>query len=188
MYFNKENEWKCHNLINLLGLVDLIIDLPWLKRHIWTSLSVFSFCADPSLVYEIKLFAYNQHGDGNATVRFVSLREALERSGNCLTHLYVFTHCSTSHPGHLIVLLLPDLALFTQTLMIVWLWGVLCLLSVGCPMWLCERWTEQNIHHRHHNRHTHRSHLHHLLCAVPCLQLPRQVSTNIMCKPTIVVT
>ncbi|XP_033959300.1 immunoglobulin superfamily DCC subclass member 3 [Pseudochaenichthys georgianus] len=35
---------------------------------------------DPSLVYEIKLFAYNQHGDGNATVRFVSLREALERS------------------------------------------------------------------------------------------------------------
>ncbi|KAK5935372.1 hypothetical protein CgunFtcFv8_020740 [Champsocephalus gunnari] len=35
---------------------------------------------DPSLVYEIKLFAYNQHGDGNATVRFVSLREALEKS------------------------------------------------------------------------------------------------------------
>ncbi|XP_010773099.1 immunoglobulin superfamily DCC subclass member 3 [Notothenia coriiceps] len=35
---------------------------------------------DPSLVYEIKLFAYNQHGDGNATIRFVSLREALEKS------------------------------------------------------------------------------------------------------------
>ncbi|XP_060892953.1 immunoglobulin superfamily DCC subclass member 3 [Labrus mixtus] len=35
---------------------------------------------DPSLVYEIKLIAYNQHGDGNATVRFVSLREALEKS------------------------------------------------------------------------------------------------------------
>ncbi|XP_028999539.1 immunoglobulin superfamily DCC subclass member 3 [Betta splendens] len=35
---------------------------------------------DPALVYEIKLLAYNQHGDGNATVRFVSLREALEKS------------------------------------------------------------------------------------------------------------
>uniref|UniRef100_A0A3P9JB22 Immunoglobulin superfamily DCC subclass member 3 n=1 Tax=Oryzias latipes TaxID=8090 RepID=A0A3P9JB22_ORYLA len=35
---------------------------------------------DSSLVYEIKLLAYNQHGDGNATVRFVSLREALEKS------------------------------------------------------------------------------------------------------------
>ncbi|XP_061831377.1 immunoglobulin superfamily DCC subclass member 3-like [Nerophis lumbriciformis] len=35
---------------------------------------------DPSLVYEINLLAYNQHGDGNATMRFVSLREALEKS------------------------------------------------------------------------------------------------------------
>ncbi|XP_013881640.1 immunoglobulin superfamily DCC subclass member 3 [Austrofundulus limnaeus] len=35
---------------------------------------------DSSLVYEIKLLAYNQHGDGNATTRFVSLREALEKS------------------------------------------------------------------------------------------------------------
>ncbi|KAF7664415.1 hypothetical protein LDENG_00177880 [Lucifuga dentata] len=35
---------------------------------------------DPSLVYEIKLLAYNQHGDGNATIRFVSLREAVEKS------------------------------------------------------------------------------------------------------------
>ncbi|XP_041647836.1 immunoglobulin superfamily DCC subclass member 3 [Cheilinus undulatus] len=35
---------------------------------------------DPSLVYEIKLIAYNQHGDGNATMRFVSLREAVEKS------------------------------------------------------------------------------------------------------------
>ncbi|XP_019714498.1 immunoglobulin superfamily DCC subclass member 3-like, partial [Hippocampus comes] len=34
----------------------------------------------PSLVYEINLLAYNQHGDGNATMRFVSLREALEKS------------------------------------------------------------------------------------------------------------
>ncbi|XP_017260204.1 immunoglobulin superfamily DCC subclass member 3 [Kryptolebias marmoratus] len=41
---------------------------------------------DSSLVYEIKLLAYNQHGDGNATTRFVSLREALEKSvldGSC---------------------------------------------------------------------------------------------------------
>uniref|UniRef100_A0A3Q2D6H9 Immunoglobulin superfamily, DCC subclass, member 3 n=1 Tax=Cyprinodon variegatus TaxID=28743 RepID=A0A3Q2D6H9_CYPVA len=38
-----------------------------------------------SMVYEIKLLAYNQHGDGNATTRFVSLREALEKSldGSC---------------------------------------------------------------------------------------------------------
>uniref|UniRef100_A0A7N8XNX8 Immunoglobulin superfamily DCC subclass member 3 n=1 Tax=Mastacembelus armatus TaxID=205130 RepID=A0A7N8XNX8_9TELE len=35
---------------------------------------------DPALVYEIKLLAYNQHGDGNATIRFVSLREAVEKS------------------------------------------------------------------------------------------------------------
>ncbi|KAG7266051.1 hypothetical protein CRUP_022507, partial [Coryphaenoides rupestris] len=35
---------------------------------------------DPSLVYEIKLLAFNQHGDSNATVRFVSLREMVEKS------------------------------------------------------------------------------------------------------------
>ncbi|EHA98475.1 Immunoglobulin superfamily DCC subclass member 3, partial [Heterocephalus glaber] len=35
---------------------------------------------DPSAVYEVKLLAYNQHGDGNATVRFVSLRGALDRT------------------------------------------------------------------------------------------------------------
>lgn len=33
------------------------------------------------MVYEVKLLAYNQHGDGNSTVRFVSLREAVERTG-----------------------------------------------------------------------------------------------------------
>ncbi|KAM3624807.1 uncharacterized protein V6R79_001856 [Siganus canaliculatus] len=41
---------------------------------------------DPTLVYEIKLLAYNQHGDGNSTMRFVSLREAVEKSvldGSC---------------------------------------------------------------------------------------------------------
>jgi hypothetical protein len=32
-------------------------------------------------VYEVKLLAYNQHGDGNATVRFVSLKGASERTG-----------------------------------------------------------------------------------------------------------
>ncbi|XP_077173991.1 immunoglobulin superfamily DCC subclass member 3 [Paroedura picta] len=36
---------------------------------------------DPSVVYEVKLLAFNQHGDGNATVRFVSLRESVERTG-----------------------------------------------------------------------------------------------------------
>ncbi|XP_042333477.1 LOW QUALITY PROTEIN: immunoglobulin superfamily DCC subclass member 3 [Sceloporus undulatus] len=44
---------------------------------------------DASVVYEVKLLAYNQHGDGNATVRFVSLRETVERTGlnspcNCM--------------------------------------------------------------------------------------------------------
>ncbi|XP_060116233.1 immunoglobulin superfamily DCC subclass member 3 [Heteronotia binoei] len=36
---------------------------------------------DPTVVYEVKLLAYNQHGDGNATIRFVSLRESVERTG-----------------------------------------------------------------------------------------------------------
>lgn len=36
---------------------------------------------DASVVYEVKLLAYNQHGDGNSTVRFVSLRETVERTG-----------------------------------------------------------------------------------------------------------
>ncbi|XP_068173580.1 immunoglobulin superfamily DCC subclass member 3 [Antennarius striatus] len=35
---------------------------------------------DPTLVYEIKLLAFNQQGDGNSTVRFVSLQEAVEKS------------------------------------------------------------------------------------------------------------
>ncbi|KAM9183526.1 immunoglobulin superfamily DCC subclass member 3 [Dugong dugon] len=35
---------------------------------------------DPTVVYEVKLLAYNQHGEGNATVRFVSLRGASERT------------------------------------------------------------------------------------------------------------
>nr|XP_014340566.1 PREDICTED: immunoglobulin superfamily DCC subclass member 3 [Latimeria chalumnae] len=35
---------------------------------------------DSSVVYEVKLLAYNQHGDGNSTVRFVSLRETVERA------------------------------------------------------------------------------------------------------------
>lgn len=38
--------------------------------------------ADPSLVYEVKLLAYNQHGESNSTLRFVSLREAVEKSGD----------------------------------------------------------------------------------------------------------
>ncbi|KAB0407177.1 hypothetical protein E2I00_013529 [Balaenoptera physalus] len=44
------------------------------------SLSILAFPPDPTAVYEVKLLAYNQHGDGNATVRFVSLRGASERT------------------------------------------------------------------------------------------------------------
>lgn len=40
-----------------------------------------AFPSDPTAVYEVKLLAYNQHGEGNATVRFVSLRGASERTG-----------------------------------------------------------------------------------------------------------
>ncbi|KAK3509540.1 hypothetical protein QTP70_001399 [Hemibagrus guttatus] len=35
---------------------------------------------DPAVVYEIKVLAFNQYGDGNATVRFVSLKEVVEKS------------------------------------------------------------------------------------------------------------
>ncbi|KAL1007176.1 hypothetical protein UPYG_G00083040 [Umbra pygmaea] len=35
---------------------------------------------DSTLVYEIKVLAFNQHGDGNATMRFVSLKEAVEKA------------------------------------------------------------------------------------------------------------
>uniref|UniRef100_A0A8C1ZN86 Immunoglobulin superfamily DCC subclass member 3 n=1 Tax=Cyprinus carpio TaxID=7962 RepID=A0A8C1ZN86_CYPCA len=35
---------------------------------------------DPSFVYEIKVLAFNQHGEGNATLRLVSLKEAVEKS------------------------------------------------------------------------------------------------------------
>ncbi|MGH0169589.1 UNVERIFIED_CONTAM: hypothetical protein FKN15_057152 [Acipenser sinensis] len=35
---------------------------------------------DPSVVYEVKLLAFNQHGEGNSSVRFVSLRDTVERS------------------------------------------------------------------------------------------------------------
>lgn len=45
------------------------------------SLSNLPLPPDPTAVYEVKLLAYNQHGDGNATVRFVSLRGAAERTG-----------------------------------------------------------------------------------------------------------
>lgn len=44
-------------------------------------LSSPAFSPDPTAVYEVKLLAYNQHGDGNATIRFVSLRGASERTG-----------------------------------------------------------------------------------------------------------
>ncbi|KAK6476926.1 immunoglobulin superfamily DCC subclass member 3-like [Huso huso] len=47
--------------------------------------------SDPSVVYEVKLLAFNQHGEGNSSVRFVSLRDTVERSVlntpcNCVKH------------------------------------------------------------------------------------------------------
>uniref|UniRef100_A0A3B4TXT3 Immunoglobulin superfamily DCC subclass member 3 n=1 Tax=Seriola dumerili TaxID=41447 RepID=A0A3B4TXT3_SERDU len=60
---------------------------------------------DPALVYEIKLLAYNQHGDGNATIRFVSLREAVEKSGDFQTQTkHTAAHCPTS-PQHIKVVI-----------------------------------------------------------------------------------
>ena len=50
----------------------------WQAGH---SAALPAFPLDPTAVYEVKLLAYNQHGDGNATVRFVSLRGASERTG-----------------------------------------------------------------------------------------------------------
>ena len=57
---------------------------PWGRLAWWglgRSLSSLPFPPDPTAVYEVKLLAYNQHGDGNATVRFMSLRGAAERTG-----------------------------------------------------------------------------------------------------------
>lgn len=51
------------------------------RRGLGQWLSHPAFSPDPTAVYEVKLLAYNQHGDGNATVRFVSLRGASERTG-----------------------------------------------------------------------------------------------------------
>lgn len=51
----------------------------YLKKN---SKTLFSYVStDPSFVYEIKILAFNQHGEGNATLRFVSLKEAVEKSG-----------------------------------------------------------------------------------------------------------
>lgn len=61
------------------------------------SLSI-SLSSDPSFVYEIKILAFNQHGEGNATLRFVSLKEAVEKSGawcNTLVHSHTFKHTNS---------------------------------------------------------------------------------------------
>lgn len=51
-----------------------------------------AFPSEPTAVYEVKLLAYNQHGEGNATVRFVTLRGASERTGRlgrgCWTQIW----------------------------------------------------------------------------------------------------
>ncbi|KAM9311940.1 immunoglobulin superfamily DCC subclass member 3 [Gastrophryne carolinensis] len=56
-----------------------------------SNVTAYNICRlDPLVVYEVKLLAYNQHGDGNSTVRFVTLKEAtshgvLNPSCNCYT-------------------------------------------------------------------------------------------------------
>ncbi|XP_062845821.1 immunoglobulin superfamily DCC subclass member 3 [Trichomycterus rosablanca] len=35
---------------------------------------------DPAVVYEIKVLAFNRYGEGNATLRFISLKEGVEKS------------------------------------------------------------------------------------------------------------
>lgn len=59
-----------------------------------------AFPPDPTAVYEVKLLAYNQHGDGNATVRFVSLRGASERTGEgCVWNVRLKTGTQEWKPG-----------------------------------------------------------------------------------------
>ncbi|XP_069815011.1 immunoglobulin superfamily DCC subclass member 3 [Dendropsophus ebraccatus] len=46
-----------------------------------SNVTAYNICRlDPLVVYEVKLLAFNQHGDGNSTVRFVSLKEASARA------------------------------------------------------------------------------------------------------------
>ncbi|XP_077117004.1 immunoglobulin superfamily DCC subclass member 3 [Ranitomeya variabilis] len=48
-----------------------------------SNVTAYNICRlDPLVVYEVKLLAFNQHGDGNSTVRFVSLKEASARAGD----------------------------------------------------------------------------------------------------------
>ncbi|XP_068128537.1 immunoglobulin superfamily DCC subclass member 3 [Hyperolius riggenbachi] len=56
-----------------------------------SNVTAYNICRlDPLVVYEVKLLAFNQHGDGNSTVRFVSLKETSARavlnpSCNCVS-------------------------------------------------------------------------------------------------------
>ncbi|KAM8972324.1 immunoglobulin superfamily DCC subclass member 3 [Pelodytes ibericus] len=56
-----------------------------------SNVTAYNICRlDPLVVYEVKLLAFNQHGDGNSTVRFVSLKEVSARavlnpSCNCVS-------------------------------------------------------------------------------------------------------
>ncbi|XP_043932256.1 immunoglobulin superfamily DCC subclass member 3-like [Protopterus annectens] len=51
---------------------------PVLLPHNITSYNITQL--DPSVVYEVKLLGYNHHGDGNSTIRFVSLRDATDKT------------------------------------------------------------------------------------------------------------
>ncbi|KAG8440763.1 hypothetical protein GDO86_006486 [Hymenochirus boettgeri] len=56
-----------------------------------SNVTAYNICSlDPLVVYEVKLLAFNQHGDGNSTIRFVSLKEASARTAlnpscNCVS-------------------------------------------------------------------------------------------------------
>lgn len=95
--------WVRHDVFNLFNLRCYVLKKPDLIQFPVFGLSLcfihylnisfcLFFCSDSSLVYELKLLAYNQHGDGNATMRFVSLREAVEKSGDYLTQPHTAAH------------------------------------------------------------------------------------------------
>ncbi|KAM4678063.1 immunoglobulin superfamily DCC subclass member 3 [Discoglossus pictus] len=46
-----------------------------------SNVTSYNICKlDPLVVYEVKLLAFNKHGDGNSTIRFVSLKEVSARA------------------------------------------------------------------------------------------------------------
>lgn len=91
---NRQIRNKLHN--GVLSFIPLLYSFSF--HHCLSP--TFSPCPDPTMVYEIKLFAYNQHGDGNSTLRFVSLQEAVEKSGDYPTQSNKPTHAAATHSLH----------------------------------------------------------------------------------------